>query len=67
MQTKSLGHDDIKFYPPPFDHRSMEHHYIESLGHPDIKFYPPPTNIYADEFPSVRKYYIFCLSEKRPL
>ena len=40
MQTKYLGHDDIKFYPP-IDNRSMEHHYTESLGHPDIKFYSP--------------------------
>ena len=29
MQTESLGHDDITFYPPPIDHRSMEHHYTD--------------------------------------
>ena len=29
---------DIPIPPPPIDHRSMEHHYIESLGDDDIKF-----------------------------
>ena len=48
--------------PPPIEHRCMENHYTESLGHPDIKFYPLPTNIYADEFPSDRKYYLFDVS-----
>ena len=33
MQTASLGHDDIKFYPPPINHRSREHHYTKQVSH----------------------------------
>ena len=33
MQTESLDHDDIKFYPPPIHHRSMEHHYTDEVSH----------------------------------
>ena len=50
--TKSLSHDDIKFYPPPpIDHRSMKHHYTKSLGHDDMKFYPPPPTCMQMHFP----------------
>ena len=33
MQTESLGHGDIKFYPPPTKHRSMDHHYTDNISH----------------------------------
>ena len=53
MQTESLGHDDIKFYPPPIHHRSMEHHYTDEVSHIEectpnlwimmtLSFNPPP-------------------------
>ena len=32
-------------YPPPINHRSLEHHYTKSLGHDDIKSDVPTSGV----------------------
>ena len=62
MQTGSVGHDAIKFYPlqSTIDRWNTTTPNLWVIL--TLSFTPQPTNIYADEFPSDRKYYLFGLS-----